>query len=85
MLDFEKLRPLNRELLPPEVNVSIRELRRRAKKLGQCYVISRKVLVSEEQLAAIIESYRVIAKDKDPRVRGEIAWRVEQMKRGLKW
>ena len=85
MLDFEKLRPLNRDLLPPEVNVSIRELRRRAKKLGQCYVISRKVLVSEEQLTAIIESYRVIAKAKDPRVQADIARSLERIKKGLKW
>ena len=38
--------------------VGLRALRRRARGLGQCFVISRRIYVTPQQLAAILESYR---------------------------
>lgn len=84
MSGFLRLRLLDRNLFPPDVRVSVRALRRRAKDLGQCYVISRQVLVSEEQLAAILESYRVVGLRNDPRLTSDVEWRTQKILQKLR-
>ncbi|KAB2919958.1 MAG: hypothetical protein F9K29_03625 [Hyphomicrobiaceae bacterium] len=62
--ELPNLKLLDLGILPSGVTMGIRALRKRARDLGQCYVVSRRIYVTPEQLAAILESYRVAPRPK---------------------
>jgi hypothetical protein len=56
------LKPLDEDILPPGLRgkVSMRNLRLRARNMGLCFRIGRRVYVTQEQLAELLESYRLV-------------------------
>lgn len=63
---------LDETVLPEALRgrVSVRNLRAKARQLGQCFVIGRKTYVTKDQLAALLESFRLVPRaPPEPRLR----------------